>query len=100
MTTLPNLVTCDACNQRTAIVLKERAVRKGVVETYFDCIVCGTHYPTAVTNSALRTKIETLKQLRLKHGSETESIDTLKAEITADMKVLRERYGLMEGDRE
>ncbi|WP_035389520.1 hypothetical protein [Bacillus sp. UNC125MFCrub1.1] len=94
MTTLPTFSTCDACNQRTAIVLKERAIRKGVVETYFDCIVCGTHYPTAITNSALRTKIEALKHLRLTDGSETESIDALKAEITADMKVLRERYGL------
>ncbi|WP_340968123.1 hypothetical protein [Bacillus sp. PPSBB_11] len=94
MTALPNFVTCDACNQRTAIVLKERAVRKGVVETYFDCIVCGTHYPTAITNNALRTKIETLKQLRLADGSAPAVIDALKAEITADMKVLRERYGL------
>lgn len=94
MTTLPNFVTCDACNQRTAVVLKERDVRKGVVETYFDCIVCGTHYPTAITNSALRAKIETLKQLRLAGGSELAAIDALKAEITADMKVLRERYGL------
>ncbi|MFP3840340.1 hypothetical protein U5N22_08790 [Bacillus safensis] len=94
MTELPTFATCDACNQRTAVVLKERAVRKGVVETYFDCIVCGTHYPTAITNSALRTKIEALKQLRLTDGSETESIDALKAEITADMKELRERYGL------
>lgn len=90
MTELPTFATCDACNQRTAVVLKERAVRKGVVETYFDCIVCGTHYPTAITNSALRTKIEA----RLTDGSETESIDALKAEITADMKELRERYGL------
>ncbi|PRO41434.1 hypothetical protein [Bacillus sp. LLTC93] len=94
MITLPNFVTCDACKQRTAVVLKERDVRKGIVETYFDCIVCGTHYPTAITNSALRTKIETLKQLRLKDGSEPAAIDALKAEITADMKVLRERYGL------
>ncbi|MHC2451283.1 hypothetical protein ACUXP3_001884 [Bacillus altitudinis] len=92
MTTLPNYVTCDECNQRTAIVLKERAVRKGVVETYFDCIVCGTNYPTAITNSALRRKIETLKQLRLKDGSEPAAIDALKAEITADIKVLRERF--------
>lgn len=92
MTTLPNFVTCDACNQRTAVVLKERDVRKGVVETYFDCIVCGTHYPTAITNSALRAKIETLKQLRLAGGSELAAIDALKAEITADMKVLRERF--------
>ncbi|WP_226568157.1 hypothetical protein [Bacillus stratosphericus] len=94
MTTLPNFAACDACNQRTAVVLKEQAVRKGVVETYFDCIVCGAHYPTAITNSALRTKIETLKQLRLTDGSATESIDALKSEIAADMKVLRERYGL------
>ncbi|PJI12409.1 hypothetical protein CTV96_09695 [Bacillus altitudinis] len=94
MTALPNFVTCDACKQRTAIELKERAVRKGVVETYFDCIVCGTRYPTAITNSALRAKIETLKQLRLTDGSEPASIDALKAEITDDMKVLRERYGL------
>lgn len=94
MTALPNFVTCDACNQRTAVVLKERDVRKGVVETYFDCIVCGVHYPTAITNSALRTKIETLKQLRLTDGADPESIDALKAEITADMKELRERYGL------
>ncbi|WIG31188.1 hypothetical protein QPL77_14510 [Bacillus pumilus] len=94
MTALPNFVTCDACNQRTAVVLKERDLRKGVVETYFDCIVCGVHYPTAITNSALRTKIETLKQLRLKNGSEPAAIDALKAEITADMRVLRERYGL------
>lgn len=92
MTALPNFVTCDACNQRTAVVLKERSVRKGVVETYFDCIVCGTHYPTAITNSALRTKIEALKQLRLTDGAEPEEIDALKAEITADMKVLRERF--------
>ncbi|ATP95404.1 hypothetical protein CSE15_16285 [Bacillus altitudinis] len=99
MTTLPNFVTCDACNQRTAIVLKERTVRKGVVETYFDCIVCGTHYPTAITNSALRTKIEALKQLRLTDGSEPAAIDALKSEIAADMKVLRERYGMVEGDR-
>lgn len=95
MTTLPTFVTCDACNQRTAVVLKERSVRKGVVETYFDCIVCGVHYPTEITNSSLRTKIETLKQLRITDGSETESIDALKAEITADMKLLRERYGLV-----
>ncbi|MEB9770428.1 hypothetical protein P4K44_33570 [Bacillus cereus] len=94
MTTIPTFVTCDTCKQRTAVVLKERDVRKGVVETYFDCIVCGVHYPTAITNSALRTKIETLKQLRLTEGSEPSSIDSLKAEITADMKVLRERYGL------
>lgn len=94
MTALPNFVTCDACKQQTAVVLKERSVRKGVVETYFDCIVCGTHYPTAITNSALRAKIETLKQLRLTDGSEPASIDALKTEITADMKVLRERYGL------
>lgn len=94
MTTLPTFATCDACNQRTAVVLKERSVRKGVVETYFDCIVCGTHYPTAITNSALRTKIEALKQLRLTDGSEPASIDALKSEITTDMKVLRERYGL------
>ncbi|MEH7736845.1 hypothetical protein [Bacillus pumilus] len=94
MTALPNFVTCDACNQRTAVVLKERDLRKGVVETYFDCIVCGVHYPTAITNSALRTKIETLKQLRLKNGSEPAAIDALKAAITADMRVLRERYGL------
>ncbi|HBU90224.1 MAG TPA: hypothetical protein DEB53_03295 [Bacillus pumilus] len=94
MTTLPNFVTCDGCNQRTAIVLKERSIRKGVVETYFDCIVCGVHYPTAITNSALRTKIETLKQLRLTDGSEPATIDALKTEIDADMKVLRERYGL------
>lgn len=94
MTALPNFVTCDACKQRTAVVLKERAVRKGVVETYFDCIVCGTHYPTAITNSALRTKIETLKQLRLTDGSTPESIDALKTEIAVDMKELRERYGL------
>lgn len=94
MTALPNFVTCDACNQRTAVVLKERDVRKGVVETYFDCIVCGTHYPTAITNSALRTKIETLKQLRITDGSDPAVIDALKAEITTDMKVLRERYGL------
>ncbi|MFB7033532.1 hypothetical protein ACFCVS_03295 [Bacillus altitudinis] len=92
MTTLPKFVTCDACNQRTAVILKERAVRKGVVETYFDCIVCGVHYPTAITNSALRRKIETLKQLRLTDGSEPAAIDTLKAEITTDMKVLRERF--------
>lgn len=92
MTTLPNFVTCDACNQRTAVILKERDVRKGVVETYFDCIVCGVHYPTAITNSALRRKIETLKQLRLTDGSEPVAIDALKAEITADMKVLRERF--------
>lgn len=95
MTTLPNFVTCDACNQRTAVLLKERAVRKGVVETYFDCIVCGTHYPTAITNSALRTKIDTLKQLRLMDGAAPAAIDALKEEITADMKVLRERYGLV-----
>nr|MDF9458098.1 hypothetical protein [Bacillus pumilus] len=94
MTTLPTFATCDACNQRTAIVLKERTVRKGVVETYFECIVCGTHYPTAITNSAIRTKIETLKQLRLTDGAELTSINVLKAEIDADMKVLRERYGL------
>ncbi|WP_144625188.1 hypothetical protein [Bacillus altitudinis] len=94
MTTLPNFVTCDACNQRTAIELKERSVRKGVVETYFDCIVCGVHYTAAITNSALRTKIDTLKQLRLTDGSEPSAIAALKAEITADMKVLRERYGL------
>ncbi|MDR4250723.1 hypothetical protein [Bacillus pumilus] len=94
MTTLPTFATCDACNQRTAIVLKERTVRKGVVETYFECIVCGTHYPTAITNSAIRTKIETLKQLRLTDGAEPASINVLKAEIDADMKVLRERYGL------
>lgn len=94
MTALPTFATCDACKQRTAIVLKERAVRKGVVETYFDCIVCGVHYPTAITNSALRTKIDTLKQLRLMDGSEPNAIDALKAEITADMKVLRERYRL------
>ncbi|MCR4352164.1 hypothetical protein FO510_05555 [Bacillus pumilus] len=94
MTTLPTFATCDACNQRTAIALKERTVRKGLVETYFECIVCGTHYPTAITNSAIRTKIETLKQLRLTDGSEPASIDALKAEIDADMKVLRKRYGL------
>ncbi|ATH73165.1 hypothetical protein [Bacillus altitudinis] len=94
MTTLPSFAICDACKQRTAVVLKERDVRKGVVETYFDCIVCGTHYPTAITNSALRTKIETLKQLRLTDEAAPASIDALKAEITADMKVLRERYGL------
>lgn len=94
MTTLPNFVTCDACNQRTAVILKERRRRKGVVETYFDCIVCGDHYPTAITNSALRTKIETLKQLRLTDGAAPAAIDALKVEITADMKVLRERYGL------
>ncbi|MBG9901848.1 hypothetical protein ABH16_04820 [Bacillus altitudinis] len=94
MTTLPTFATCDACNQRTAVVLKERSIRKGVVETYFDCIVCGTHYPTAITNSALRTKIDALKQLRLTDEAEPEAIDTLKAEIAADMKVLRERYGL------
>ncbi|WP_144666629.1 hypothetical protein [Bacillus altitudinis] len=94
MTPLPNFVTCDACNQRTAIVLKERDVRKGVVETYFDCIVCGVHYPTAITNSALRRKIETLKQLRLTDGSEPVAIDALKTEIAHGMKALRERYGL------
>ncbi|WP_342468180.1 hypothetical protein NSS78_16135 [Bacillus sp. FSL W8-0920] len=94
MITLPTFATCDACNQRTAIELKERAVRKSVVETYFDCIVCGTHYPTAITNSALRTKIEALKQLRLTDEAEPVAIASLKAEITADMKVLRERYGL------
>lgn len=99
MTTLPTFATCDACNQRTAIVLKERTVRKGVVETYFDCIVCGVHYPTAITNSTLRTKIESLKQLRLTDGSEPATIDALKAEIAADMKVLRERYGLTDGSR-
>lgn len=94
MTALPTFAVCDACTQRTAIVLKERSVRKGVVETYFDCVVCGVHYPTAITNSVLRTKIETLKQLRLTDGSESTAIDALKAEITADMKVLRERYGI------
>ncbi|GLJ04012.1 hypothetical protein [Bacillus sp. YKCMOAS1] len=94
MTALPTFAICDACKQRTAVVLKERPVRKGIVETYFDCVVCGTHYPTAITNSALRTKIEALKQLRLTDGSSPESIDALKAEIAADMKVLRERYGL------
>lgn len=94
MTALPTFAICDACTQRTAVVLKERSVRKGVVETYFDCIVCGTHYPTAITNSALRTKIETLKQLRITDGSDPAVIDALKAEITTDMKVLRERYGL------
>ncbi|KLK98079.1 hypothetical protein XJ18_17815 [Bacillus pumilus] len=94
MTALPTFATCGACTQRTAVVLKERAIRKGVVETYFDCIVCGTHCPTAITNSALRTKIESLKQLRLTDGSESAAIDALKAEITVDMKVLRERYGL------
>ncbi|MEK4311788.1 hypothetical protein [Bacillus sp. FSL P2-0092] len=94
MTTLPTFVTCDACNQRTAVILKERDVRKGVVETYFDCIVCGVHYPTAITNNALRSKIEALKQLRLTDGAAPAAIDALKADITADMKVLRERYGL------
>lgn len=94
MTTPSTFATCDACKQRTAVVLKERSVRKGVVETYFDCIVCGTHYPTAITNSALRTKIGALKQLRATDGAELNAIDALKAEISADMKVLRERYGL------
>ncbi|MBQ4817661.1 hypothetical protein IHP72_15510 [Bacillus pumilus] len=79
--------------------MKERTVRKGVVETYFDCIVCGIHYPTAITNNALRTKIETLKQLRLTDGAELATIDALKTEIAADMKVLRERYGLTDGSR-
>ncbi|KRT88306.1 hypothetical protein AB447_207855 [Bacillus glycinifermentans] len=91
---------CDSCYNPFAATPQERAIRKGVIETFFSCPHCGHHYCAAVTNHQVRKLINELQTLRLsgppsdkeEPAKHKDKILRLKADIDDKMDDLKRIY--------
>lgn len=95
-----NKVVCDKCNKKFEIKLKTRNLPLGIEEVYFICPHCKEKYVSYYTDESIREKQKKINGMyeeyrKAKTQKETikmvEKIDSMKAEIKADMVELKKR---------
>ncbi|MCY8609896.1 hypothetical protein MOD72_11985 [Bacillus haynesii] len=92
-------VNCDTCGKPFIIMAQSKEHSKGIIETFFVCPHCNRHYTSAVTNHAVRKKIDELKKLRTKGRPDDEKnrkrydarVAKLKADIDQGMGKLKRK---------
>lgn len=81
------IARCDTCNNITTITYQTKEYPGSIQETYFECIVCHTHYTCFVTDKTVRRLHKQAKKLR--ETKQINKLNDLQKEINKRMVRLK-----------
>lgn len=85
----PVIARCNHCGMMTTVNFKEKKHPHTMIETYFECDVCGYHYTCYVTDKKVRNMHKQAKVLRMQRKQK--ELDALQEKINKRMAMLKQR---------